>query len=427
MPLSRSLYRDRVADFLCVWWLPFGILTLLAGLLVMPDRGHYVKLYYWLILAPTLIVAFLRPRQLKGALHEPIIIGTALFSLWAIISITWSPTETDAVGLIKRPLYILILFLACVQISAQDSRLLPRVWLIAAVIVLFSTLYGLTDFLLSDRWGDERFIGPASLENPLLSSHIFGFFLIYWISCCLFCKNRLFLTAAALFCLILFVSILATGARTPLVATSLAILWLCLLYRSKQAFFVLFSAFLIFIILMVWFPETLFTRGSSHRFELWSFCLDKIKERPWIGYGLDAAFRFKIDDPRFIHTLREPHNFTLSVIYLTGIIGLIFWLFIHAWALWSSWKNRSNPLYVLASGWLVFGIGAGLTEGAGIFSRPKEHWFLVWIPLAFIAAFNVTRAHLPGLWGRELLRGDEALAAADESVEGSTRLLSQPS
>jgi hypothetical protein len=39
----------------------------------------------------------------------------------------------------------------------------------------------------------------------------------------------------------------------------------------------------------------------------------------------------------------------------------------------------------------VYGIGAGLTEGGGILSRPKEHWFLLWIPLAIIAALSVAQ------------------------------------
>jgi tRNA A-37 threonylcarbamoyl transferase component Bud32 len=39
----------------------------------------------------------------------------------------------------------------------------------------------------------------------------------------------------------------------------------------------------------------------------------------------------------------------------------------------------------------MYGIGAGLTEGGGILSRPKEHWFLLWIPLAIIAGLSVAQ------------------------------------
>jgi len=51
-------------------------------------------------------------------------------------------------------------------------------------------------------------------------------------------------------------------------------------------------------------------------------------------------------------------------------------------ALVYSWRNRSNPAVVIASALLIFGLVAGLTEGRDFLSRPKEHWFLIWIPFA---------------------------------------------
>jgi len=61
------------------------------------------------------------------------------------------------------------------------------------------------------------------------------------------------------------------------------------------------------------------------------------------------------------------------------------------WGLYSSWRHRVQPLFILASAWLVYGIGAGLTEGGGILPRPKEHWYLLWIPLALIAALSINQ------------------------------------
>jgi tRNA A-37 threonylcarbamoyl transferase component Bud32 len=81
----------------------------------------------------------------------------------------------------------------------------------------------------------------------------------------------------------------------------------------------------------------------------------------------------------------------LGVLYYVGIFGFIPWLFFQAWGLLSSWRHRVQPLFIIASTWLVFGIGAGLTEGGGIISRPKEHWFLLWIPLALIAALSINQ------------------------------------
>ncbi len=80
-----------------------------------------------------------------------------------------------------------------------------------------------------------------------------------------------------------------------------------------------------------------------------------------------------------------------GVLYYVGIIGLLPWLFFLLWGLLSSWRQRVQPMLIIASTWLIFGIGAGLTEGGGIISRPKEHWFLLWIPLALIAALSINQ------------------------------------
>ena len=85
----------------------------------------------------------------------------------------------------------------------------------------------------------------------------------------------------------------------------------------------------------------------------------------------------------------EPHSFAIGVLYYTGIIGLSLWLALHAAALSHCWRQRHNALFIIAGALLIYGIGAGLAEGGGILARPKEHWFLTWIPLALIAALNI--------------------------------------
>jgi hypothetical protein len=58
----------------------------------------------------------------------------------------------------------------------------------------------------------------------------------------------------------------------------------------------------------------------------------------------------------------------------------------YAYAAFYAWQNRKNPAVLIASTLVVFGFTAGLTEGSAFFSRPKEHWFLIWIPLALLAS-----------------------------------------
>jgi hypothetical protein len=136
------------------------------------------------------------------------------------------------------------------------------------------------------------------------------------------------------------------------------------------------------------FADKIIERGSSFRIELWQLTLGRIAEHPWIGHGYNAKLTL---DPGVGYSLQEPHSFALGVLYYVGIIGLLPWLFFLAWGFISSWRHRVQPLFIIASAWLAFGIGAGLTEGGGIISRPKEHWFLLWIPLALIAALSINQ------------------------------------
>ena len=58
-------------------------------------------------------------------------------------------------------------------------------------------------------------------------------------------------------------------------------------------------------------------------------------------------------------------------------------------------ENRKSPAVLLASTWLVFGLAAGLTEGNAFLPRPKEHWFLIWIPMALLYALWIQQSSPP--------------------------------
>ena len=86
------------------------------------------------------------------------------------------------------------------------------------------------------------------------------------------------------------------------------------------------------------------------------------------------------------YDLADTHNIELSVLFCGGIIGLTLWLLMYAYAMIYAWQRRQQPAVLIASTLVVFGFFAGLTEGSAFFSRPKEQWFLIWIPLALLAA-----------------------------------------
>ncbi|MEX0163064.1 O-antigen ligase family protein [Pseudomonas brassicacearum] len=384
--LSKHLATsNRVFDFICQWILPLGFLLLLCALFFLPGRSQHHKLFYGLFSIPALIAVCLRPSALKELIGEPIFVALLMFAGWALISLSWAPETENIARPIKIALHTVFLFVGCYLLVRYRSDLLHPLLFCAATVALIATLYNLYAFAQIYQ-PQMRLIGSGAFDNPLLASHLYGFFCVYWLSLSMLWKNRhiFWLTVPA--ALVMFTAVVATGSRTPLVALCAAAIWIGVLCWNRRSL-ALFSLLIIGGgVTGVLFYEMIFARGDSYRFEIWQIILQAIAEHPWIGHGYGADLEV---DPGIGYMLAEPHNFALGVLYYVGIIGFVPWIFFQAWSLLSSWRYRAQPLLVVASTWLVYGMAAGLTEGGGILSRPKEHWFLLWIPLALIAALSI--------------------------------------
>lgn len=378
---------NRVFDFICLWILPIGYLLLLCAMFFLPGRSGLHKLYYGLFSIPTLIALCMRPSEIKGLLREPIFLAILLFCTWALISLAWSPPVDSVAGEFKTPLHLLMLFAGCSLLLSYRRDILQPLFFCAAMVALVASIFNLYTFSQINE-PEFRMIGGGAFDNPLLSSHLFGFFLVYWLWLSMTCQRLrvLYLSIPAM--AIMFAAVIATGSRTPLVALTLAAAWISFICWNRRSLLLLAAMLIAGTAVLLLFSQMIIGRGNSYRFEIWTLVLSYIAAHPWIGHGYNAEL---VVDVGLGYPLGEPHNFALGVLYYVGIIGLLPWLFMQVWGLFKSWKLRNNPLFILASTWLVFGIGAGLTEGGGIISRPKEHWFLLWIPLALIAALCISQ------------------------------------
>lgn len=392
MFIQMDAWPHRTHSFICNRLLPLGYLALLVGLALLPERSLYHKFFYALIAAPALLALAIKPATCKALLREPIVIGFLAFSAWSLISIGWSDTDASTSSLLKRPLYIFMLFAACSLMALQPHKRLEQCTLLAALLMTPVTLYCLSTFALD--WQPEgRLVGTGALDNPLLSSHLFGFFCALWLGLAMTWpapKNWI----ALLPLLATAVTLLATGSRTPLVAMALASAWLVLACWNKRAVMLLFAGICSLLALLLLYPEVLLNRGMSYRLDLWKDALEKISQQPWLGYGFDAPLAIYIDG--FSVPFSEPHSFAIGVLYYTGLVGLSLWLTLHGLALSYCWRQRHNLLFIVCGALLVYGIGAGLAEGGGILARPKEHWFVTWIPLALIAALSIRNRQIQG-------------------------------
>ncbi|PWK43933.1 MULTISPECIES: bifunctional O-antigen ligase/aminoglycoside phosphotransferase family protein [unclassified Pseudomonas] len=378
---------NRVFDFICLWILPLGYLLLLCALFFLPGRSVHHKLFYGLFSIPALIALCLRPRELNELVRDPIFIAVLTFAAWALLSLCWGPDKEDIAGQFKPPLHTLLLFTGCYLLVRYRSEIIQPLLFAAALVGLIGTAHDLFMFARVYQPG-LRLIGGGAFDNPLLSSHMYGFYAAYWLSISMLCKRRQMLWLSLPALAIMFAAVIATGSRTPLVALTMAALWLSFICWNRRSVALLGVLAASGVTVYVLFSRMIIERGDSYRFEIWQLAVQKIADHPWIGHGYNAQLSI---DPGVGYNFQEPHSFVLGVLYYVGVVGLLPWLFFHAWSLLSSWRNRLQPLFIIASTWLIFGIGAGLTEGGGIISRPKEHWFLLWIPLALIVALSVNQ------------------------------------
>ncbi|MBL0949611.1 MAG: O-antigen ligase family protein [Pseudomonas sp.] len=375
-------WRHTYVAWMGSYLIPGGLVCLFCGLLWAPKTSVYHSLFYGLVALPALLSLVLRPHLTIAIGRIPIVALFLLFGLWALLSLAWGDPSAETSSLIKRPLYIALLFVACCLVVEEEPKRLQQCLWVAAMMMLPLTAYCLTKFTLLPN-GTGRLIGTGLLDNPLLSSHVFGFFASFWIAVAIDPRSR-HTALAVLAASLMWLAMLATGSRTPLVATSLAIIWLVMCNIGYRSLLIGILASL-GLALLLCAPELITSRGTSYRLELWQAAFRLIAEKPFIGHGFSTEMSLVVNSPKN-WTFREPHNFALNVWHNVGIVGLLLWLSMYAVALRACWRWRKEPAFLIAGAVMVYGIGAGLSEGGGILPRPKEHWFVIWIPLALVAA-----------------------------------------
>ena len=381
----------RISDWIILYLLPLGCLILLTGLFWVWDRSFYHLFYYVLVVAPTLVALLFQPGQLKKILFNPLILIFILFGSYAILTLFWSDTSHQISSLIRRPFNILVLFFAFgLQTLKSSPRKLFSIFFISANIAVVSGLLGLIYFATTHSGHFSRFIGYGVLYNPLLTSHLYGFFTAFWLALW-FTGGYSFSVLSLSSLAILGVVVVSTGSRTPLLALTITLVWLAVSHWNRRSVIGICVALTIVLIVLQFFPQGLTQRGLSYRPEIWLQALEQALDKPWLGYGFDHHRLIELKN--LSQTFCDPHNIELAVLLMGGIVGLGLWVTLYSTALLYSWRNRDNQLVVIASSLIIFGLVAGLTEGGAILSRPKEHWFLIWIPIALLSAIWISESN----------------------------------
>ena len=359
-----------------------GVFFILVGLHILQKVSHYQTFFYILIILPVTLLAITDTRKTIESISTLAKIFI-IFAVWSSITILWSDTYESILTPIKRSIYILSLFIAFSIVNRDSKYNILKILIASGLIISSLSIYSLYNFQINYAT-TPRLIGPGALSNPLLSSHIYGIFSILFIALSITAKDLKIKSIYLFSACILVITVVATGSRTPLLALAASTVWISLLLSNRKSLILIIFSVVVLILIYFIYPDAIFKRGLSQLPELWFSAIEKILINPILGYGFDSSTAFYSETLNINY--REPHNMHLSILYFTGIIGFSLWCVMHLYALWICWANKTDTLFIIASALLVYGIIAGMTEGGGLLPRPKEHWFITWIPLAFVSS-----------------------------------------
>ena len=369
------MLRERLFKGYVSYWMPVALFLLLTGMFWVGDRSLYHKLYYIAAALPTLIIICVCWRRFSFLSEDPMLLFFVIFYLYVIVSRSWSPGGIDYSKL-KHPLYICMLIVSVASLGEHNMRRLVQVLGLAGCVAVLAALA--SSVVHVSGGGQARFEGFGALYNPLLTSHVYGFFAALWLGALL--SSSQLRPLKLLMLIILVLLLFQTGSRTPFLALGACFVWLLLLTADRRIVWLAMTAGIIAAAGLWLFGGDLLERGTSYRPFIWAETWRQIMPALWFGHGYGASIDILLADVNIL--LADPHNLTLGVIYQTGLVGGTLWLAIYAYSFFSAWRMRGAGLVVISSTLMVYGFMAGMTEGSSFMSRPKEHWFLVWIPIA---------------------------------------------
>lgn len=385
-------YKIKTSSVISNYILPAGFFFFLTGILFFNSISAYHTQIYLFLIAPTLILVLINRNWFMPILASSAFQLLLLLFTYSMLSTLWNDPAIGDFKLFKRLLIILLFILSLIAISKTKTDNIITLLLIAAGIYSIAAYYSFSDFdfFIQKKSVSSRIIGIGNLSNPLLSSHIYGIFTTFIMTYFLATKRNwkkdiglLFLFAGLLSFVIL------TKARTPLVGLSVALIVLLWMYRNKYLLYLFFIFCGLACIYLILNSDALILRGLSYRPEIWAITFSKILEHPFFGAGIGTDISIYIEGLKTVFS--DTHNIHLGLTYNLGITGLLIWIAFLISLVNIYLKNKKSLIAQIAIVLLAYGMSAGMTEGNGFFSRPKEVWFLTWLPIALLLVAEYNR------------------------------------
>jgi len=334
----------------------------------------------------------------RGAVSDPLFLLAAALALLLAISGLWSTgaSFSDHGQIWARAIAVIGFMLIVANSVANQRGLGTYLRHIIILAALCSALICIALYIIDPPFQSWRLRGLFRLNNPGRAGHQFAATLPFLAVTFLMGRGR-WRTLAAVAIFLCLVVILLTGTRAAWIGGFLGMLALGLatLEISRARFLALLAlgatvVASMFVFASVsadsWLNELLLPRGDSYRLAIWQTHFDLLINNSWViggGALTEQPFIFIVDSE-----LRGAHNLYLSTAEQVGVIGLLLFVTIIAWAAWRLLGQLDRAAARLGFSLLVTGCVLFVFNGDRLIDKISLVWFVFWLPVAIAVALR---------------------------------------
>jgi O-antigen ligase len=368
----------------------FGLCVFVASFFLIEKLHIHRLIYYVFVLLP--FAAAFNPRLAARVVRSPVwwlAVGHALF-LW--VSVGWSgQADWPALQRFGWQLICLVTFLTILPSALLDEPRLEA-WLcrsLAAAAVV-AGLYSIA-VQFGESWGGR--LSPIGLpSHPIIAGAAYGIAAVA--AAARVVRSDVAVWERILFSVLLagLVSVVAlTQSRGPLLGLAVTLILMLAVLRGRAALLLALAGLGVFAALeaagLVHFSSFL-ARADSHRFELWNLYLDRIAERPFLGFGVNADVEVLLEQGTVI---THPHNLILASQIHGGILAALLLIGLLGAAFAAAYRSFKAGESGLALWLLAFIVVTGSFDFGHMLANAGYEWLCFWLPVGWAIAADARR------------------------------------
>lgn len=376
------------------YWLTAGFFLFLASFFVCYSQNFQKKLFYVVLVAPTILLIF--SGIYKPLFRDLLFQITLVAVVFMASTVIWSPDRSNEMieRVIRDAAYILSLVLATWLVIAHRKEPLTRLFTVICTISSIAALIIFIDFYSERGWNLERTLIPEwKFGNQNRLAKTYGMICVFGVGLFLLTENRLakFIgIGSAVISVAIIILTKSMGGAAALAAIPLFLFRAnCFRITKSHSWWAIAILATLALLVTIYHPNVwdgFFDQGWSRRDLIWPAVIQIWLEQPLIGTGiLEHAAVVSLDGGQDYH----EHNLVLALLRQSGMVGAALTLAIYVGILLRSYitKKKHNAL---VEALVIYSLLASMSGGTFPLEQLDDNWFWVWVPLSLALAIQMT-------------------------------------